>query len=169
MIPNEFYIDSIRTIMADINSYVSTLGLRAAVIKSYDWSGDCVGIYKYGSSANGVIRIGVNLEVLKEYVEELEEDDFITNVEDEAFANLSVTLWHEAGHGLVEHIKRVRRIDTKLGTKIFRGELLKSLQSLYYNEEDTVEDFGEFMAGYGYNSSLYNFIKKYKNILKYNG
>ena len=79
--------------------------------------------------------------------------------------DIAMTLWHEAGHGLMEHIRRVRRKDTQRGTGLFKGPRLKKLQALQRDEEDTVEKFADSMAGFGYISDLETFINDNKSIL----
>lgn len=162
------YTSFINTILKDMQEFVSQFNLKVKLLKTYEWNSDIVGIYKYRSAYKGTIRIGVNLDVINDYADELYDlgySDIL--VEQELYNNVSVTLWHEVGHGLMEHIRRMRRLDTQRQTGIFRGQILKELKEIIYDEEDIVEEFGEYMAGFGYSSKLYDFLMKYKDVLQY--
>ena len=160
------YTDYINSVLININEFLADFNLKCKLLKEYDWDDDVVGIYIYRSAYSGVLRIGVNLKVIEEYANENDAEYF--NIDEIAEENILTTLWHEVGHGLMEHIRRMRRQDTQNKTGIFKGKVLNDLKEIIYNEEEVVEEFGEYMAGFCYNSQLFNFLLKNAGILKYN-
>ena len=148
-------------VCGDINEYLAQFGLKAKFNKNYRFEGqysDAVAIYQYRSvKRDGCMRISININALKKWADE---DEYVTY--DDLVDQISVSLWHECGHGLIEWIKQQRRLDTQQGTGIFKGEKLKALRWLLgYDEEDLCEEFGERMAFYSGHSDLVDFINDY--------
>lgn len=159
------YIEYINGVLYNINEFLQPFNLKAKLIKEYDWNDNCVGIYIYRSAYTGIIRIGINLYAIESFANDYDEEFF--NTQEIAEENILTTLWHEVGHGLMEHIRRMRRQDTQNKTNIFKGEMLRVAKEIIYDEEDVVEEFGEYMAGFEYTSRLYNFLEKYQGLLRY--
>lgn len=164
MIPdNATCTECIEGTLKAINSYLADLCLKARLVKDYPWNDTFVGIYIHGSSRKGTLRIGCNTQMIIDDATSYDEDYF--DPLKIATENIAMTLWHEAGHGLMEHIRRVHRKDTQRGTGLFKGPRLKKLQALQQDEENTVERFADSMAGFGYTSDLETFINENKEIL----
>ena len=170
MIEESRYVEIVQEVEKKISEFLKCLNLKVKILKTYEWNSNVVGIYIYRSSAKGVLRIGVNFDVVREFEQDLEDDEWFSEyqIEEEIYDNIAVTLWHEAGHGIMEHIKRCRRHDTQNGTGIFRGKLLRDTRKLMsQDEEDVVEGFGEYMPGLGGNTELYDYIMAYKDYLQF--
>ena len=164
MIPdNATCAECIEGTLKAINRYLADLRLKARLVKDYPWNDNVVGIYIHGSSRNGTLRIGCNTQMIIDDATSYDEDYF--DPQKIAAEDIAMTLWHEAGHGLMEHIRRTRRKDTQKGTGLFKGPRLKKLKALLQDEEDTVEKFADSMAGFSYTSDLETFINDNKEIL----
>ena len=166
MVTEKLLIDQAKLVLRDINEYLEDLNLRAVLLKDYSWKNGYVAIYKNHSAYTGVLRIGYNPEAILNFIKsETENNNTFDDIEEQAFFQVSVSLWHEVGHGICEHIRRKRRLDTQAGTKIFVGDFLKETRALFVDEEQTVEDFGEFMTGLSSFSDLYYYIEDYQKYL----
>ena len=145
------------------NDFLSKYGMSVVFNPNYnfqrnDYYRQCVAIYQTGSvKNNGKIRIGINLPYIEKYASE-----------DEYETQISISVWHEIGHGIIEYLKGLRRKDTQCGTKVFRGQMLKDFRYILSNEEDCVEDFGYIMGDPPADTSdLLSFLQDYENeILK---
>ena len=162
IVDRDFEYD-VNEVMTNINDFLSQFGLSAKFNKRYDFSGyysDCVAVYQYRSvKRNGCMRMSVNKNALKKYVEE-EFDDFFRY--EYVFEQIAISLWHECAHGLIEWIKQKRRLDTQQGTGIFKGKKLSALRELLsLDEEDVAEEFAEEMVFGSTSSDLLKFINKY--------
>jgi hypothetical protein len=161
--------DVVKSTMTEIDKFLNNFGLRAKLLKSTynDW----VGQYRSRSSHTGVLKFSVSIPAIMKFREEIANDnDEFSYIDPDVEASLQVrlTLWHECGHGLVEFIKKKRRTDTQMGTRIFKGNFLKDTRWLMgFVEEDLVEEFGEYMIGERYESDLYDYLSKYKEYLQF--
>lgn len=152
------YQQLITNILAEINEYLTDFGLSCSLNTKYDFSGyykNCVAVYQYRSVMNnGKIRVAINLPLIMSH------DDI--DIEEQ----IRISLWHEVGHGIVQWIKSLRRKDTQMRTGIFKGRILKNLRYIINNEEDVVEEFGEYQSDLASYSILNYFICDYNEILK---
>ena len=158
--------DTVASTMSQIKEFISDFGLdvKPSRISHTGW----VGIYRAHSVKTGVMRIGVDLDVIRNWSNELEDEDI--DSEEEARYQVMVSLWHECGHALFEHVKYCRRRSNAAGDGRFKGKAGKDTTWLMgYDEEDLVEEFGEYMAGLMNSSDLFNYLIKYKDILRYEG
>ena len=152
------YQQLIMNILAEINEYLTDFGLSCTLNTKYDFSGyykDCVAVYQYRSVMNnGKMRVAINLPLIMSH------DDI--DIEEQ----IRISLWHEVGHGIVQWIKSLRRKDTQMKTNIFKGQIVKDLRYILNNEEDVVEEFGEYQSDVANYSILDYFIRDYNEILK---
>lgn len=150
--------------LIEINEYLANFGLSCTVNSKYDFSGyyeDCVAVYQYRSVLNnGKMRIAINLPLILSH--ETSDDFTFFEIRDQ----IEISMWHEVGHGLIQWIKSLRRKDTQLKTKLFKGKIVKDLRYMLNNEEDITEEFGEYHNGYKTYSILNDFINDYINIIK---
>lgn len=163
----------VKRVMADIDKYLQGFGLRAKLLKSTysEW----VGQYQYRSAKTGVLKFSVSLDAIRRFAEEsaevygmADESGFSFDKDEEARIQVMITLWHECGHGLIQHIKYCRKKSNLAKDGVFKGALLKDTRELlHWNEEEVVEEFGEYMAGEYYDSDLFNYLEKYKSVLQY--
>ena len=161
--------DSLKNLVAstmkDIAEFLTDFNLKAKLLRNTytEW----VGQYRSRSVKTGTMKFSINLDIIREFGEELADDPY-SDADIEMENQVMVSLWHECGHGLMEHIRYCRRRDTQKGSGIFKGQFLKDTRWLMgYVEEDIVEEFGEYMAGLRYDSDLFNYLIKYKNNLQY--
>lgn len=155
--------DLVVSTMNEIKSFLSDFNLDAKLLKSTytEW----VGQYRSHSVKTGTMRFSINVDKIREWSQELDDD---VNAEEEARYQVMVSLWHECGHGLIEHIKYCRKkSNLKKDGKFNRQALKDTRWFLGYEEEDLAEEFGEYMTGLRYDSDLYDFLMKYKGILRY--
>lgn len=156
------YKDFINDVLVEINDYLTDFGLSCTINSKYDFTGyykNCVAVYQYRSVMNnGKMRVALNLPLILSH--DLDED----NVE----LQIKISLWHEVGHGIVQWIKSLRRKDTQMKTNIFKGEILKDLRYILNNEEDVVEEFGEYQSDVASYSILNFFLSDYEEILLQN-
>ena len=103
---------------------------------------------------NGKMRVAINLPLIMSH------DDI--DIEEQ----IRISLWHEVGHGIVQWIKSLRRKDTQMKTGKFKGQIVKDLRYILNNEEDVVEEFGEYQSDLASYSILNYFICDYNKILK---
>jgi hypothetical protein len=155
---NTDYQQFINNVLAEINEYLADFGLSCSLNPKYDFSGyykNCVAIYQYRSVMNnGKMRVAINLPLI------MSQDDI--DIEEQ----IRISLWHEVGHGIVQWIKSLRRKDTQMKTGIFKGQIVKDLRYIINNEEDVVEEFGEYQSDLASYSILNYFICDYNEILK---
>lgn len=159
---SESYKEFVNKILADINEYLADFGLSCFINSKYDFSGyykDCVAVYQYRSVMNnGKMRIALNIPLMLSH----DLDDY------EMKEQIKISMWHEVGHGIVQWIKSLRRKDTQMKTNIFKGEILKDLRYILNNEEDVVEEFGEYQSDAASYSILNFFLSDYEEILLQN-
>ena len=155
---NTDYQQVINNVLAEINEYLADFGLSCSLNTKYDFSGyykNCVAVYQYRSVMNnGKMRVAINLPLIMSH------DDI--DIEEQ----IRISLWHEVGHGIVQWIKSLRRKDTQMKTKKFKGQIIKDLRYILDNEEDVVEEFGEYQSDLASYSILNYFICDYNEILK---
>lgn len=148
----------INNVLVEINEYLADFGLSCSLNTKYDFSGyykNCVAVYQYRSIMNnGKMRVAINLPLIMSH------DDI--DIEEQ----IRISLWHEVGHGIVQWIKSLRRKDTQMKTGKFKGQIVKDLRYILNNEEDVVEEFGEYQSDLGSYSILNYFICDYNEILK---
>lgn len=150
--------DIINKVLTEINDYLTDFGLSCTINTKYDFSGyykNCVAVYQYRSVMNnGKIRIALNLPLIMSH-EDIDIDE-----------QIEISMWHEVGHGIVQWIKSLRRKDTQAKTAIFKGKIVKDLRYILNNEEEVVEEFGEYQSNLANYSILNYFIRDYHEILK---
>ena len=155
---NTDYQQVINNVLAEINEYLADFGLSCSLNTKYDFSGyykNCVAVYQYRSVMNnGKMRVAINLPLIMSH------DDI--DIEEQ----IRISLWHEVGHGIVQWIKSLRRKDTQMKTGKFKGQIVKDLRYILNNEEDVVEEFGEYQSDLASYSILNYFICDYNKILK---
>ena len=155
---NTDYQQFINNVLAEINEYLADFGLSCSLNSKYDFSGyykNCVAVYQYRSVMNnGKMRVAINLPLIMSH------DDI--DIEEQ----IRISLWHEVGHGIVQWIKSLRRKDTQMKTGRFKGQIVKDLRYILNNEEDVVEEFGEYQSDLASYSILNYFICDYNEILK---
>ena len=155
---NTDYQQVINNVLAEINEYLADFGLSCSLNTKYDFSGyykNCVAVYQYRSVMNnGKMRVAINLPLI------ISHDDI--DIEEQ----IRISLWHEVGHGIVQWIKSLRRKDTQMKTGKFKGQIVKDLRYILNNEEDVVEEFGEYQSDLASYSILNYFICDYNEILK---
>lgn len=160
----------VNSTMINIKEFIADFGLRAKLLKS-NTNMDWIGQYRSRSVKTGEMKFSINLAAIRQWSDDLKDmldDSDWDNSEEEAEYQVMVSLWHECGHGLVEHIKYCRKKSNALKDGKFTGQALKDTRWLLgYVEEDLVEEFGEYMVGLRNDSDLFNYLIKYKNILKY--
>lgn len=156
------YKKIINNVLAEINEYLADFGLSCTLNTKYDFSGyykNCVAVYQYRSVMNnGKIRIAINLPLIQSHANMDEGIDINEQIE--------ISMWHEVGHGIIQWIKSLRRKDTQMKTGIFKGQIVKDLRYILNNEEDVVEEFGEYQSDLASYSILNYFICDYNEILK---
>lgn len=162
--------DTVNSTMINIKEFIADFGLQAKLLRS-NTNMDWIGQYRSHSVKTGEMKFSINLEAIRAWSEDLKDmldDSDWTNSEEEAEYQVMVSLWHECGHGLVEHIKYCRKKSNLLKDGKFTGQALKDTRWLMgYDEEDLVEEFGEYMVGLRNDSDLFNYLVKYKGILHY--
>ena len=162
--------DIVNSTMINIQEFIANFGLRAKLLRS-NTNMDWVGQYRSHSVKTGVMKFSINLEAIREWSNDLADmldDTGFDNSQEEAEYQVMVSLWHECGHGLLEHVKYCRKKSNALKDGKFTKQALKDTRWLFgYDEEDLVEEFGEYMVGLRNDSDLFNYLHKYKSILRY--
>lgn len=162
--------DTVDSTMTNIKEFIADFGLNAKLLRS-NTNMDWIGQYRSHSVKTGVMKFSINIEAIRRWSEDLKDmldDTDWDNSEEEARYQVMVSLWHEAGHGLVEHVKYCRKRSNALKDGKFTGQALKDTRWFFgYDEEDLVEEFGEYMVGIKNDSDLFNYLMKYKNILQF--
>ena len=152
------YQQLINNVLAEINEYLADFGLSCSLNAKYDFSGyykNCVAVYQYRSVMNnGKMRVAINLPLIMSHGD--------IDIEEQ----IRISLWHEVGHGIVQWIKSLRRKDTQMKTGKFKGQIVKDLRYILNNEEDVVEEFGEYQSDLASYSILNYFICDYNETLK---
>ena len=150
---------AINNCIKEVNDYIGQYGLKASFNKNYVFSGysaKYLAVYQVRSVANGNIQIGINLPYIIKCMS-------TNNIPLKKLkTQLNISIWHEVGHGLVEFLKRLRRLDTQNGTGLFSKQMKKDFKYIVDNEEDEAENFGAMQEGYAYYSELDDFFTQYE-------
>lgn len=153
------YIDLINQAVDACNEYLSDYGfpISVALVREYTFDDGLVGIYRTGSvRRDGKIRIGINTDSIYSFADTTREAENVINQQ------IRITIWHEAGHGIIDWLKMLRRRDTQNKTGIFKGDMLREFKFLIADEEETVEKFGEYGGDIEFFCDLDLFLSRYQ-------
>lgn len=161
------YIDLINQAVDACNKYLSDYGfpISVALIRQYTFDDSLVGIYRTGSvRRDGKIRVGINTDSIYSFANETNYlfADEAKEVEEVINQQIWITIWHEAGHGIIDWLKMLRRRDTQNKTGIFKGAMLREFKFLIEDEEETTEKFGEYGGDIEFSCDLDLFLSRYQ-------
>ena len=153
------YIDLINQAVDACNEYLSDYGfpISVALIKQHTPDAELVGMYRTGSvRRDGKIRVGINTDSIYSFADKTSEAERVINQQ------IRITIWHEAGHGIIDWLKMLRRRDTQNKTGIFKGDMLREFKLLIADEEEAVEKFGEYGGDIEFFCDLDLFLSRYQ-------
>lgn len=153
------YIDSINQAVDACNEYLSDYGfpISVALIRRQTYDSGLIGMYRAGSvRGDGKIRVGINTDSIYSFANKTKEAEDVINQQ------IWITIWHEAGHGIIDWLKMLRRRDTQNKTGIFKGEMLREFKFLMEDEEETAEKFGEYGGDIEFSCDLDLFLTRYQ-------
>lgn len=130
------YDNIINSFLQELQTFLTPFGLSVRHNPKYDFRTcpDALAVYQNRSVLRGPIRIALNIPAIVEGCRECGAD-----VEEQ----IKISLAHECGHGLVQWLKHLRRVDTQKGTKLFTSRMRRELKEFTTYEEAYVEEFGE--------------------------
>jgi len=155
---NDIQIDkTVSAILQQVNTYIKQyLGADYSVSivdSESEMTDSWVAEYHSGSVFDRDIEISFNKNT---WVKCANEEEFTYQ---ECLEDLSVTIWHEVGHAIYELL--IDYDDNGAFDDEQESNIVNIIQSLDSNEENVVEEFGIYMAGYGDESSLARAIDEY--------
>lgn len=153
------YIDLINQAVDACNKYLSDYGfpISVSLIRQQTFDANLVGMYRAGSvRRDGKIRVGINTDSIYSFANETKEAEDVINQQ------IWITIWHEAGHGIIDWLKMLRRRDTQNKTGIFKGDMLREFKFLMEDEEETAEKFGEYGGDIEFSCDLDIFLSRYQ-------
>jgi hypothetical protein len=153
------YIDLINQAVDACNKYLSDYGfpISVALIRQQTFASSLVGMYRAGSvRRDGKVRVGINTDSICSFANKTKEVEEVINQQ------IWITIWHEAGHGIIDWLKMLRRRDTQNKTGIFKGSMLREFRFLMEDEEETAEKFGEYGGDIEFSCDLDLFLSSYQ-------
>ena len=146
---------AVREVLPELKTLLAPYGLDIEENTHYDWddSPGAVAVYESGSVFGKTIIFALNLpfsfEVLSDVIAELGSDDPGGDIREA----LSVSIWHEAIHGLWEYIDDLLWSDAQVRRRAYAEQWrVGAVDAFSEDEEEVVEDCARWLAEHGLNA-----------------